>query len=1493
MSIVGRYSQNPRFSPDCLPGLSLWLDAADSTTLFQDTAGTSPVTSNGQTLRRWNDKSGRGCNATQAGNAPTWNSAGYTTFTRTSTQTLRLPDGTLPYSAVNTEYSMFAVVRPTVASAILTILCSGSAGTNLFNGLQINFARLSNLWYANDVGGGSVPLNVFSIASAIYTGSSRAVFLTGSNITTTNSTGWAGTISNNVIGLESATNNHPFGGDIAELIVYPTALSTAERQVVEGYLARKWGITELTGDPYRFGGPRILPTQISGCSLWLDGADPAGTGSPPSIGTSVSTWVDKSGNGRNAISEGTSIPTFSNRGITYNGSGFYRTSYSAALPAETLFVVFRWASIGTGGPAFIGGTQWFQRLLYVDPAESRWIYFGGIASWGRWNTSPLSSNVDYMLGVTWNSSSVILHLNGSSLATAGGVGTIASFSGSPTDSLIGGGGFNGTMYEMIGYNTVLTTAQRQLVEGYLASKWGLQASFPAPVAIGPYAGPIIPVRNFSPLDIDGLSLWLDAADATQFTFSSGSNISSVREKSGNTYTFTQGGTASRLTRTTVNGRPTIFLDNDGTNNAWMTSPVPLPSTLTVVQVLTPLAYSGPTAPFLWSWNTGGTGGRTAGLRCNSSNSINPYITWVGDNGNSLPITTGTSYVHFVEFTNSGANVRQSLNGTTPTAGTLTAYNVTPSVFLLGGDGPTTPTIYSRMYMSELIMFSNVLTTSQRQQLETYLADKWGLRASMGGTPHPFRFAPAVVLPTSIPGCALWLDATDSTSMTLSGSNLSQWRDKSSNGFAGTAVSSPTLQANSINGLSAVQFNGSSQYITFGNVLNLGTSPISVFAVTRFTGNAGIVGKVSSRWFSGRWGLYRFASDGGLVWYADASPSGANIVYADTKIADTTTTTQLLQGSWDRSTLSLTQNGTQRASNTFVNTSNLSNTDTLLVGGYGNGDGTGVRSDFFLNGVIGEILVYLGALTVSQRQQIEGYLAHKWGLQTNLPGSTAPFATIRRALTPAFVPTQIPGCALWLDAVDRTTLTLSGSNVTTWADKSGNGRNAVGTTSNPTYNATGFNSRPTVTFSNNLLTSSNWSLAPNRQFAWFVVVHLTSLANVWQRILISASAGYGEGYLGTHSNTSNIMGIAGSLTVTAPIATGTSNPQLVTYLFGTSELSSNTSAVSVNGGTFSTLTGNTGTIGTNGVIIGTDTGMGMGERFLGHLSEVICYNSNVTQSQRRRIEGYLAHKWGLLGTLGGTLHPHSLDPPVFLPTQIPGCVFWIDAADSTSMTLSGSNVTQWRDKSSNGHIGTAVASPVLTTVDGVPAVTFNGSSQYIDFGTAGDLGSNQFHMFAVSKFNTTADGSIFARLANGDQYYRYTMLRTGGVMYLATQADTGSYGASVPVPDTTTTRRLLNYSWDRSAITGFQNGTPAGSVSYARTATYTSSFKLLVAAYNNSTGGTPPSAGFYMNGSINEILFYFGPLSTAQRQQVEGYLAWKWNLQASLPTSTHPYRTFKP
>ena len=52
--------------------------------------------------------------------------------------------------------------------------------------------------------------------------------------------------------------------------------------------------------------------------------------------------------------------------------------------------------------------------------------------------------------------------------------------------------------------------------------------------------------------------------------------------------------------------------------------------------------------------------------------------------------------------------------------------------------------------------------------------------------------------------------------------------------------------------------------------------------------------------------------------------------------------------------------------------------------------------------------------------------------------------------------------MWLKA--DAGVTLSGSNVTAWADQSGNGRNASPVDVNPTYNSSDLNSKPTISLS---------------------------------------------------------------------------------------------------------------------------------------------------------------------------------------------------------------------------------------------------------------------------------------------------------------------------------------------------------------------------------------------------------------------------------------------
>jgi hypothetical protein len=58
----------------------------------------------------------------------------------------------------------------------------------------------------------------------------------------------------------------------------------------------------------------------------------------------------------------------------------------------------------------------------------------------------------------------------------------------------------------------------------------------------------------------------------------------------------------------------------------------------------------------------------------------------------------------------------------------------------------------------------------------------------------------------------------------------------------------------------------------------------------------------------------------------------------------------------------------------------------------------------------------------------------------------------------------------------------------------------------------------------------------------------------------------------------------------------------------------------------------------------------------------------------------------------------------------------------------------------------------------------------------------------------------------------------------------------------------------------------------------------------TTGGATLSLTF--DGFMNEVIVYLIEPTRNQRQNVEGYLAWKWGLQGSLPAN-HPFKNWPP
>jgi hypothetical protein len=297
--------------------------------------------------------------------------------------------------------------------------------------------------------------------------------------------------------------------------------------------------------------------------------------------------------------------------------------------------------------------------------------------------------------------------------------------------------------------------------------------------------------------------------------------------------------------------------------------------------------------------------------------------------------------------------------------------------------------------------------------------------------------------------------------------------------------------------------------------------------------------------------------------------------------------------------------------------------------------------------------------------------------------------------------------------------------------------------------------------------------------------------------------------------------------------------------------------------------------------------GTQQYYTGQLAEVIIYNRTVTSTERIQLEGYLAWKWGLQGNLAAGHSYISRNPTLspFRPTDISASSLWLDAADRSSIALSGSNVTSWIDKSGNGRNATSVNSPTITTgaLNGQSVISFGGTPYMT---TTLSLGTTQ----ALTLFTVARPGSlggfqsVVSINANGATRPFNLMMYATDVGFWIFSGGTGATDGNVSTLLSSTSRYDINANYWSPNLTQVNiNGT-----SYASSANAPSSLSstrtLLVAAAQGLIER--------WTGNIAEIILYSATLTTPERQQVEGYLAWKWGLQGNLP-STHPFKNFYP
>ena len=482
-----------------------WWDATDASTIDTTLGGGGAITS-------WTDKSGNGRDLTASGGtvpgSVTYLGDYCAQFLGSDYATAG--DQTSPSSY--TAYAMIAQTSTSGRGGVAVMIPSDGSSTKLWPAIGVNggelesgFADGTNYYFSANtdaaawgtaakvclstrgiVSGATVP-NI-NYVDANPTGIISSGTPSGNDITTNFSLGRYG----------AYTNGLTFQGYIYEVVIMPKVHTDAERERVEGYLAWKYGVAAdlPSGHTYKNGAPTTSTITITtqpvdttvtepdpatftcvaeagdGTSLWspadtttefwLDATDASTvTGTSP-----VTAWADKSGNAVSTTVVGT--PTSDGTRISFSGVGEYILADVVKAQPFTILLV-------ADGPTntsniYLLDSDGANRVILGEGGSNGFGYFMGSA-WVRGGTDPGTEQIFSLVG---DGASSELFYNGESQRSgdggSAGLGDLVIGAGSTYDQE-----WVGTISEVI---VLANNADRQITEGYLAWKWGLEADLP-------------------------------------------------------------------------------------------------------------------------------------------------------------------------------------------------------------------------------------------------------------------------------------------------------------------------------------------------------------------------------------------------------------------------------------------------------------------------------------------------------------------------------------------------------------------------------------------------------------------------------------------------------------------------------------------------------------------------------------------------------------------------------------------------------------------------------------------------------------------------------------------------------------------------------------------------------------------------------------------------------------------------------------------------------
>ena len=971
-------------------------------------------------------------------------------------------------------------------------------------------------------------------------------------------------------------------------------------------------------------------------------------------------------------------------------------------------------------------------------------------------------------------------------------------------------------------------------------------------------GPTTASKNssgFDPRSIGSCQLWLDASDLSAVTGSS--PVTAWRDKSLNVSSTTSVFGTPTLTTNAINGLRAILLNGSSSLTGSTTGSG---TTLTVCIVATQSNTCAVNAGLVCLGRAGFADNTDAGslaitnstplgsgLIVSTRTSVGSQIVNTGGTG----LINGSSASPFVYILiNDGTFVNTYLNGLIQTTANISrAGTFAYTNYVIGARAGSTTNVFYTGYIGEVLIFNSALTNTELNQVQGYLGWKWKTNATMDLT-NQFYYYPPIVrgfLPFDINSCFMWLDGADNSTMTptnpIGGTSITAWRDKSLNtvNYINGAGSIPNYVANNLiaptyasgggilfnPSLSGTFTNGTTQGFAAVGGFQLNITGFTAIVIARANGTT-IFSYNSYFSWSGTGEFLDFDANGSTTWTSISTDNGANAGVTDYQTNFTlpnSVSIQCLQGTttgactyingtataYSSKVWSYTQTGTPVASNVWI--------------------GCQAPGNRTFSGTIYELILYNTALSLLERQKVEGYLANKWNIRSTLP-ATHPFRYFPPAVALPFFPTNLTQCTLWLDGADRSSasMTFTGNTVNAWKDKSGNG-----------YNFTQASYSTSLPPLSNLTTGTGVSFGSLQglvnilypfptTYTIFCVANQTTNSATYQYILHSPYNadftiffGSSNGNFTTYAGSASAWNDTTANSPTSAIATTTNTASLLCCT------NNGTSLIPYFNGTALTTKTGTNAIAT-GLILGDGSTASTRQPWLGIIGEIIIYNAVLSTEQRQKVEGYLAGKWRLQNLLPST-HPYKR---FITPSQ--ESLLILTPSTIATVTLSG----------------LSASAGTITWTTSTNAV---GYYWYI-----GTTAGTPLKAGVVGAVLTTAVSFTFVVLTN---YFAWVIpFGSTGKNGATTTSVAASYSAaSPPVAPTTVTLTITNNTTMSVTWSGGSGATSFNAQIYKSALSNMTSFSTVTATPASSTSVTSPTS-FALSTFAAASYYYYGAIITA-------------------------------